>query len=97
MTKQPLHEDALKNPLGIDDCKIEVAPKTIDNTMVIGGTEIIHKPKAKVKARITKPKSQVKRTSRIGKATACLFDLADAHGPEKPLNIEFGLYQMEDY
>jgi hypothetical protein len=39
----------------------------------------------------------VKRSSRLEKATQHLYDLEDAHEPEKPLNIDFGLYQMENY
>ena len=65
--------------------------------MVIGGGEIVRKPKNKMKVRMVKSKMTVKKTSRLDKATNCLYDLEDAHGPEKPLNIDFGLYQMEDY
>jgi hypothetical protein len=90
------HEDALK-PLGIEDLKIEVVPKTIDHSMVIGGGQIVRKPKNKMKVRMVKSKMPVKRISRLDKATNNLYDLEDAHGPEKPLNIDFGLYQMEDY
>ena len=95
MTKH-LHEDALK-PLGIDDVKIEVLPKALDQSMVIGGGQIVHKPKNKMKVRMVKSKMTVKKTSRLDKATNHLYDLEDSHGPEKPLNIDFGLYQMEDY
>ncbi len=95
MTKH-LHEDTLK-PLGIEDLKIEVLPKTIDHSMVIGGGQIVRKPKNKMKVRMVKSKMPVRKTSRLDKATNQLYDLEDAHGPEKPLNIDFGLYQMEDY
>ena len=50
-----------------------------------------------MKVRMVKSKMPVKKTSRLDKATNHLYDLEDAHGPEKPLNIDFGLYQMEDY
>ena len=95
MTKH-LHEDTLK-PLGIDDIKIEVTPNKIDRSMIIGGGQIASKPKGKMKVRMVKSKMTVKKTSRLDKATSHLYDLEDAHGPEKPLNIDFGLYQMEDY
>ena len=95
MTKH-LHEDSLK-PLGIDDVKIEVSSKALDHSMVIGGSQIVHKPKGKIKVRMVKSKVTVKKTSRLDRATNNLYDLEDAHGPEKPLNIDFGLYQMEDY
>ncbi len=89
-----LHEDALK-PLGLDD--VTVLPKIINQSMVIGGGQIVRKPKGKMKVRMVKSKVTVKKTSRLDKATNCLYDLEDTHGPEKPLNIDFGLYQMEDY
>ena len=95
MTKQ-LHEDSLK-PLGIDDVKLEVAPKNLDSSMLIGGGQIDRKPKGKMKVRMEKSKMTPKKTSRLDRATASLYNLEDSHGPEKPLNIDFGLYQMEDY
>jgi hypothetical protein len=91
-----LHEDSLK-PLGIDDVKVEIIPKTIDDSLVTSSGEIVRKSKNKMKVRTVKSKMPVKRTSRLYKATNHLYDLEDAHGPEKPLNIDFGLYQMEDY
>ncbi len=95
MTKN-LHDDALK-PLGFDDAKIEVAPKIIDHSMVIGGPNVVRKPKNKMNVRMVKNKVPVKKTSRLEKATRCLYDLESAHEPEKPLNIDLDLYQMEDY
>ena len=50
-----------------------------------------------MKVRTAKSKVPVKRTSRLEKVTSILYDLEEVHGPEKPLNIDFGLYQMEDY
>ena len=95
MTKN-VHEDALK-PLCIDDAKIEVSPKMIDNSVVIGGSHVVRKPKNKMNIRMVKNKMPVKKTSRLEKATRCLYDLEEGHEPEKPLNIDLGLYQMEDY
>ncbi len=92
-----LHEEALKVPFGIDDAKVDVIPRTIDHSLIIGNSNIVPKTKGKMKVRTVKPKMTVKRTSRLEKATSHLYDLEDAHGPEKPLNIDFGLYQMEDY
>ena len=95
MTKN-VHEDAIK-PLCIDDVKIEVSPKMIDNSVVIGGSQVVRKPKNKMNVRMVKNKMPVKRTSRLERATQHLYDLEDAHEPEKPLNIDLGLYQIEDY
>ena len=98
MTKHAsLHDEAIKNTLTIEDVKVEAVPKMIDNSMVMGGSQIVHKPKSKIKVRMVKSKMPVKRTSRLEKAIQHLYDLEDAHEPEKPLNIDLGLYQMEDY
>ena len=98
MTKhESVHEEALKNPLTIEDVKVEVVPKMIDNSMVMDGSNIVREPKSKMKVRMVKSKVPVKRTSRLERAMRQLFDLEDAHEPEKPLNVNFCLYQMEDY
>ena len=97
MLTKHLHDDALKSPLGIEDTKVERVPKTIDHAMIIGGSNVIRKPKTKMNNRMVKSKMPVKKICRLEKATQHLYDLEDAHGPEKPLNIDFGLYQMEDY
>ncbi len=80
----------------IEDVKVEVAPQIIDNTLVMGASHIAQKPKGKVKVRVVKAKVTAKR-SRLERATSHLYDLEDSAGPEKHLNIDFGLYQMEDY
>ena len=95
MTKH-LHEDHLKLALSLEDPKIEVTPKIIDNSLVLGASAILPKPKEKMKVRMVKAKVTVKK-SRLEKATSHLYDLEDSCGPEKPLNIDFGLYQMEDF
>jgi hypothetical protein len=82
--------------LAIEDVKVEVIPQIIDNTMIIGTSHIARKPKGKVKVRMVKAKVTAKR-SRLDRATSSLYDLEDSTGPEKTLNIDFGLYQMENY
>jgi hypothetical protein len=95
---KPLHEDALKGSLSIDEAKIEIMPKIIDHSMVIGGSDVVCKPKAgKMKARMVKSKVTVKKISKLENATAHLYDLEETCEPEKALNIDLGLYQMEDY
>jgi hypothetical protein len=47
--------------------------------------------------RMVKNKMPPKKTSRLEKATHCLYDLEAAHEPEKHLNLDLDLYQMEDY
>ncbi len=94
MTKH-LH-DELKSHLTIDDAKIEVTPQIIDNTMMIGAPGVMPKQETKVKARMVKAKVTTKK-SRLEKATSSLYDLEARCTPEKALNIDLGLYQMEDY
>jgi hypothetical protein len=91
-----INEDSLKLNLSIEDAKVEVIPKIIDNTLVLGASNVMRKPKGKMKVRMVKAKVTVKK-SRLEKATSHLYDLEDSCGPEKPLNIDFGLYQMEDF
>lgn len=87
--------DELKCHLTVEDTK--VTPQILDNTLVISAPSVMCKPKRKVKVRVVKAKvSTIKKTS-LEKATSNLYDLEDCTGPEKPLNIDFGLYQMEDY
>jgi len=92
-----VHDEALKAPFTIEDAKVEVAPKIIDNSMVIDGPHIIRKPKNKMNVRMVKNKMPVKRTSRLERAIQHLYNLEETHEPVKALNIDFGLYQMEDY
>jgi hypothetical protein len=92
-----LHDDALKLNLSIDDVKVEVTPKIIDNTLVLREPSVIGEAKNKIKVnRMVKAKVTVKR-SRLEKVTSHLYDLEDSCGSEKTLNVDLGLYQMEDY
>jgi hypothetical protein len=90
-----VHDD-LKCDLSVDDVKVEVASKIIDDSIVIGSTHVIRKPKGKIKTRMVKAKMTVKK-SELEKTTSHLYDLEDSCGPEKTLNVDFGLYQMEDF
>jgi hypothetical protein len=90
------HEDTLKSQLTALDPKIEVVPSLITNNLAISAPNLISKPKNKMKTRMVKAKVTTKK-SRLEKATSHLYDLEDSCGPEKTLNIDFGLYQMEDY
>ena len=81
----------------LEDVKVGVVPKMVDHTLVMGGSHIDRKPKNKMKVTMAKPKEPVNRTNRFSKATQHLYDLEETHGPEKTLNIDLDLYQMEDY
>jgi hypothetical protein len=91
-----LHEDALKLNLSIEDVKVDIVPKIIDNTLVLDTSNVLRKPKGKMKVRMVKTKVTAKK-SRLERATSHLYDLDDSCEPEKTLNIDFSLYQMEDY
>lgn len=95
MTKQ-VHDEALRYHIAVEDPKVEVAPQIIDNRMVIAGPRIVRKTKGKVKVRMVKAKVTAKKSG-LEKATSQLYDLEEDCAPEKPLNIDLGLYQMEDY
>ena len=86
--------DELKCNISVEDTK--VIPAIIDAPLIIARPHIVRKPKGKVKVRMVKPKVTTKK-SRLDRATSSLYDLEDSHGPEKALNIDLGLYQMEDY
>jgi hypothetical protein len=87
-----IHEE-LKCNLSVEDTK--VVPQLIDNSLAIVGPQMVCKPTG-TKARMVKAKMTPKK-SRLEKATRHLYDLEDIHGPEKVLNIDLGLYQMEDF
>lgn len=92
MTK---HEE-LKCNLSVDAVKVEVTPVTpalLDNSLTMSAPSIVTETK---KSRMVKAKVTPKK-SRLDKATSHLYDLEDSHGPEKSLNIDLGLYQMEDF
>ncbi len=92
-----IHDEAFKDPLTIGDIKVGVIPKMIDDSIVINGSKMDRKPKARMKVATIKPKAAVRRTSRLYKATQCLYNLEEANAPEQSLNIDLNLYQMEDY
>jgi len=88
--------DELKCSLSIEDAKVEVAPQIIDESLVIAAPRIAQKPKGKVKVRMVKAKVTAKKTG-LEKATSQLYDLEEDCAPERTLDVDFGLYQMEDY
>jgi hypothetical protein len=88
--------DELKCHLPLDDAKIEVAPQIIDNTVMIGASNVMGKSRTKVKGRMVKAKMTVKK-SRLERTTSHLYDLEDGCRAEKTLNIDLDLYQMEDF
>jgi hypothetical protein len=104
---KPLHlNDELKNPLGLDELKVDIMPKMIDNIINLESGRIVAQPvmptvapvKLKVKTvKAAKPRAATPRRSRLDRATMHLFDLDAGCKPEKALNIDLDLYQMEDF
>jgi hypothetical protein len=100
-----LPEDALKCHLdeNLDDAKIQVVPQLVDNTLPLCapgvpvgvGVDAAVQPK-KPKVRMVKTKMTTTK-SRLEKATSQLYDLESGCAPEKVLNIDLDLYQMENY
>jgi hypothetical protein len=94
LTKQ-LHDEALKLPL--ENCKVEITPKILDTPIIITAQTMLPKSSAHLKAHTAKPKMAAKRTSNLAKAVKQLYDLESGDASEKTLNIDLGLYQMENY
>ena len=67
-----VHDEALKAPFTMEDAKVEVAPKIIDNSMVIGGPQIVRKPKNKMNTRMVKNKVPIKNKQTVESHTAPL-------------------------
>lgn len=100
MTK-PLPEDALKCHLevNLDDAKITVVPQLVDNTLPLCPPPHVV-PLAAVQPK--KPKTAMVKTKMTTKtlleeATSQLYNLESTSRPEKCLNLDLDLYQMEDY
>jgi hypothetical protein len=89
--------DELKCPISPEDVKVEIRPIIIETPMLIAAPCIDYKRKPrKAKVRMVKNKMATKK-SRLEKVTSYLYDLDDCQVPEKNLNIDLGLYQMEDF
>jgi hypothetical protein len=91
-----IHDETLKLSLTLENPKIEITPKIIDNTMLIRSTGVVQ-PKKNIKVHMTKRRVATKKTSRLQEATRQLYDLEASADTEKPLHIELDLYQMENY
>jgi hypothetical protein len=93
-----LHDEALKCNLTVEDTKVEMIPKLIDNSLVIYSvqSQIASKPEDNLKIKLVKPKMNAKR-SRLAKATQQLYNLEAGNAQEKTLSVDLDLYQMENF
>lgn len=94
MTKH-IHDEALKCPINVEDLKVEVVPKMIDNSLAIGGARIIPEPTGELNSRQIKPKAASRKT-KLSRAMSQLYNLEVGNKPDKVLNIDLDLYQMEE-
>ena len=99
MTKHVTPEEALKCSLSLDETsKVgEGVSKLLENAaLVIGSAQVNLVQETKLKIPLVKSRKTVKK-NRLEKITEKLYDLESCDLPEKPLNVDLGLYQMEDY
>jgi hypothetical protein len=91
LTKQ---EDILKYPIdeNLDITKIEINPQLVDNTLHIC-TPLCNLDTENI---TLQPKNCTTKTQ-LEKATNQLYNIENYTTPEKVLNIDLDLYQMEDY
>jgi hypothetical protein len=76
---------------------IENAAKMMDNNaLVICGAHVDPEQEGKPKRALVKTRMNLLR-SRLGRIMRRLYDLESDSKPEKPLNIDLDLYQMENY
>ncbi len=98
MTKPANPEEILKTPLGLEDPKIDTCVTSLleKNTIVVSKTRV-DLPEENV-ANIPLPKSRrILKKNKLAKVTERLYDLEPYGSPEKSLNIDLDLYQMEDH
>lgn len=91
-----IHDEALKCPLNVEDLKVEVVPKIIDNSLAIAAARIIPEPNLELNSRTIKPKVTAKKT-KLGRALSQLYNLEAGNKPDKLLNLDLDLYQMENF
>ncbi|MDR2707422.1 MAG: hypothetical protein LBB87_01575 [Nitrososphaerota archaeon] len=95
-------EELLKDRIdeSFEVTKIDVTPQLVDNTLHLctpGGlhfdsdVEIVLPPEKHV------VKTKMTKKAQLEKATHYLYDLESCDVAEKELDIDLGLYQMEDY
>jgi hypothetical protein len=99
LTKQASEEATLKCHMPIEEGNkiIEGVAKMMDITaLVVCGAQVHPEREGKRKGALVKTRVSLLR-SRLGKIMRRLYDLESSDEPEKPLNIDLDLYQMENY
>jgi hypothetical protein len=99
LTKHDSVENLLKCPLSIEDAGrvgLDVRKLMDENVAKLCSPQVFvveQEPKLKV---VRVKKARAKR-SKLSRVTQRLYDLESECKPEKPLNIELDLYQMETW
>ena len=99
LTKQASDETALRCHVTLEGGN-KVSPSLteaiVKNALVINSTHINSEQEGKCKRALVKTRMNSLR-SRLGRIMRRLYDLESESEPEKPLNIDLDLYQMENY
>jgi hypothetical protein len=99
LTKQAPEEAAVKCHVALEGANkiVENTAKMMDITaLVVCGAQVHPEREGKPKLAIVKTRMNLLR-SRLGRIMRRLYDLESGNEPEKPLNIDLDLYQMENY
>jgi len=99
LTKQASDEAAMKCHVPIEEANkmVESTTKMMDNNaLVICSAHVDPEQEGKPKRALGKNRMSSLR-SRLGRIMRRLYDLESSNEPEKPLNIDLDLYQMENY
>ena len=97
MTKQPPDETGLKCHVTLEEgAKVSVTDAIVTNALAIYGSYVEPLPEGKPKRALVKNRV-VSLRSRLGKIMRRLHDLETEGEPEKKLNVDLDLYQMENF
>ena len=99
MTKQASDEAAVKCHVALEGASkiVENTAKMMDITaLVVCGAQMRPEREGKPKLAIVKIGMNLLR-SRLGRIMRRLYDLESSGEPEKPLNVDLDVYQMENY
>ena len=99
MTKQAPDETGLKCHVTLEEAT-KVSPSVTDaivkNALAIYATYVDPEPEGKRKRALVKTRV-ISLRSRLGRIMRRLYDLESDSEPEKKLNIDLDLYQIENY
>lgn len=100
MTKPESAENVLKIPLTIEETsrinlEVDVGKLMEENVAKLRSPHVFVEQEPKLK--VARVKKTHPRKSKLSRATQRLYNLESGNEPEKLLNIELDLYQMETY